>query len=264
MPIELQCALRNLTSAEFDEVDRVVMPMAYAAQNALGRLWDEPVYEEMLAGLLRETGVREVMTQVPVFVRHDGFEKMYRLDLVAGHAVYELKVVQEFAPQHDAQAYHYAMLAEVNHVKLLNFRSPGVRGRLRFNAVLGCERRRPQWHEAGWRPVTPRCSLVRQRLRDLVADWGTHLDYHLYEEALVGFCGGEAVCAQRVSVRHAGRELGSHRVLSHAEGLAFLVSGYPDPRAQLGHVQRLCELTRRRAVQWMNLNKRDIHLVTVE
>ena len=59
MPIEVRRTIRNLTPSEFDEVDRLVMPLAYAAQNALGRLWDESVYENELAGLLEAAGVPE-------------------------------------------------------------------------------------------------------------------------------------------------------------------------------------------------------------
>ena len=227
-------------------------------------MWEELVYQSELAGLLRAVGVPDLQSQVPLIVRHDGFEKVYRLDLVVRRAIYELKVVQELAPQHDTQAFHYAMLVEVNHIKLLNFRPPRVRGLLRYNAVLGNARRAPHWHDTAWRALTPRCHALRQRLMGLVADWGTHLDHRLYAEALVFFCGGEVACAQRVPVMHDGRNLGSHRLTSHAEGLAFLLTAFPDPEQQARHIERLRQLTGRRAIQWMNLDRHEVHLVTVE
>lgn len=263
MPIDLPFTLRNLDAAEFDEVDRLVMPLAYAAQNALGRLCDERVYENKLAASLRAAGIEDVQTQVAITVRHGAFAKEYRLDLLVRHAIYELKTVQEFAAEHDAQAFHYAMLADVNHIKLLNFRPAKVRGQLRFNAVRAKDRHSPQWHADAWWAVTPRCKELRQRLESVVADWGTHLDFRLYEEALVFFCGGEANCLRRVPVIHDGQTLGSHALKIHAEQLAFVVTGFPDPTTQRGHIQRVRELTGIRAIQWMNLNKRDIHLVTV-
>jgi GxxExxY protein len=263
VPIEVRRTIRNLTPSEFDEVDRLVMPLAYAAQNALGRLWDESVYESELAGLLEAAGVPEVHRQVPLIVRHDTFEKVYRLDLVVCHAIYELKAVQELASEHDAQVFHYAMLVEVNHIKLLNFRPPKVRGLLRYNAVLGRARRAPRWHDREWNPITPRCHDLRQRLGELLADWGTHLSPRLYAEALVVFCGGEVACVQRVPVMHNGRRLGSHHLASHTEGLAFLVTAFPDPERQTRHIEHLRRLTGRHAIQWMNLDRDNIQLVTV-
>jgi hypothetical protein len=58
MPITSQVRFRNLTPAEFDERDAVVMRCAYASQNALGRLCDERVYENDLAGRLRAEGFK--------------------------------------------------------------------------------------------------------------------------------------------------------------------------------------------------------------
>jgi hypothetical protein len=40
MPIQLPFPFRNLSPAEFDQIDAVVMPCAYAAQNILGRLYE--------------------------------------------------------------------------------------------------------------------------------------------------------------------------------------------------------------------------------
>ena len=87
MPIHLPFPIRNLTPAEFDVVESLVMSCAYAAQITLGRLCDERVFENMLALLLRATGIEEVQTQVPVRVCHDQFEKVYRFDLLVQHAL---------------------------------------------------------------------------------------------------------------------------------------------------------------------------------
>ena len=70
MPIRCPIVIRNLTQPEFDERDRIVMRCAYAAQNELGRLCDERVYENDLALRLRAEGMPGVHTQVPVTVSH--------------------------------------------------------------------------------------------------------------------------------------------------------------------------------------------------
>jgi hypothetical protein len=59
---------------------------------------------------------------------HRGFEKTYRLDLVCDHAVYDAKTVQAFVGEHDAQVLSYAMMLDIRHIKLLNFRPPRVDG----------------------------------------------------------------------------------------------------------------------------------------
>lgn len=265
MPIVSQLKLRNLNQAEFDERDFVVMRCAYAAQNALGRLCDERVYENDLARRVRAEGFRSVHTQVPVNVTLDGFAKEYRLDLVVDDALYELKAVSTLAPQHEAQVLHYAMLADVNHAKLLNFRPDKVRGQLLFNTMLCEKRRRLCWEERAWQPLSPECAALKEHLQDALDDWGGCLETRLYEEALIHFCGGAEKCACRIPVVFDGVELGSHAVNSHAAGLFFLVTAFTDaPEQQHSHIRRLLRLTRLRAVQWFNLNRTTVQLQTIQ
>lgn len=107
MPIHLPFPIRNLCKSEFDELDRTVMRCAYDSQNELRRLCDERVYENDLALRLQAAGLAGVYTQVPVRLEHDGFSKVYRLDLVVEDGLYELKTVAEFTTRHDAQILNY-------------------------------------------------------------------------------------------------------------------------------------------------------------
>lgn len=263
MPITCPITIRNLTQDEFDDRDRIVMDCAYASQNALGRLCDEHVYENDLALRLRTEGMKNVHTQVPVTVTHDGFEKLYRLDLVAKDALYELKTVAGFVSTHDAQALHYAMLADVNHAKLISFRTAKVQGRLRFNAMTSSQRRQLTWHETEWRPLSSECSTLYERLRHLLQDWGSYLETNLYEEALIHFLGGEAKVMRRVPVVRDGFELGSHALNSHAAGLCFIVTCLTEPAAHRPHLRRLLTLTGMEAIQWFNLNRGVVECVTI-
>ena len=265
MPISCPLFIRNLTQPEFDERDAVVMRCAYAAQNALGRLCDERVYENDLALRLRAEGFASVHTQVPATVTHNSFEKVYRLDLIADEALYELKTVAGFVPQHDAQALHYAMLMGVNHGKLLNFRTGRVQGRLCFNVFLRAERRPVFWDMDRWRPLTPQCDGLKRRTQALIEDWGACLDFRLYEEALVHLCGGEAVCGRRVPVMREGVELGTHAVKCHGAEAFFLVTAFTrELVSQRSHIARLLELTGLRGVQWVNLNRRTAQFITID
>ncbi len=264
MPIHCPISIRNLSQPEFDERDQVVMRCAYASQNALGRMCDERVYETDVALRLQAEGMRNVYTQTPVTVTHDGFEKVYRLDLLADDALYELKTTTTLVAQHDAQALHYAILAGVNHAKLLNFRPGKVQGRLRFNVMMPAERRRMVWDESGWRPLTGRCKTMHARLGSLMEDWGGCLDTRLYEEALIHFCGGEAQVVRRVPILRDGFELGTQSMNSHEPGLGFVVTTFQDSGQQRSHFQRLLALTEMRALQWFNLNRAVVECVTLE
>lgn len=263
MPIACPLTIRDLSQAEFDAVDAVVMRNAYDCQNELGRLCDERAYENDLAIRLREVG-GEAHTQVPVHVSHQTFAKTYRLDLVWRDAFYDIKTVQAFIGEHDAQVLHYAMLLDVRHGKLLNFRTPKVQGRLQFNALTTAKRQQFRLNTARWCPLSDQCEPLRQRFTDLLADWGAFLDARLYEEALVHFCGGEAACVRRVELTRASHVIGTHRIQQHAPTLAFLVSSVTkELPAYQSHLERLLKLTGLRGLQWFNLCHHEIQLVTL-
>jgi GxxExxY protein len=263
MPINLPFPIRDISQLEFDEIDAVVMRCAYASQNELGRLCDERVYENDLAARLREQGLFEVYTQIPVQAAHKDFVKEYRLDLLVSHAPYELKTTSGFVPQHDAQVLHYAMLIGVQHYKLLNFRPAKVHGQLRFNAVRLEKRHQPAWNFLEWKSLTPACEALCAHLVALMEDWGTHLDSNLYEEALTHFFGGENKCLRRVPVTRGNLQLGTLQVRTHSEGVIFMVTAFGTPASQRSHLQRMLRITKHRAIQWINLNKRDISLTTL-
>lgn len=265
MPIAFPITVRNLTREEFDERDAVVMRCAYASQNALGRLCDERVYENDLALRLRAEGFTNVHTQVPVTLTHAGFQKEYRLDLLADDALYELKVVSAFMPQHDTQVLSYAMLAAVSHGKLLNFRLARVQGRLRVNAILPDVRRRLVWDETSWHALSPACATLKEHFHSLLMDWGGFLECQAYEEAAIHHCGGESDCVRRVPIARDGVELGSHSLACHGADLCFIVTAFTtDLATQRGHLHRLLNLTGMRAMQWVNLNHGTVQFLTLE
>jgi GxxExxY protein len=213
---------------------------------------------------LRAEGFSNVQTQVPVKVVHDGFSKEYFFDLIAEDALYELKTVVDLAPEHDAQLLHYAMLLDVGHAKLLNFRSGKVQGRLRYNALNEKERRRWIWEDRSWCPVTTTCALLKQWMRGLLDDWGAFLDFRLYNEALIRFCGGEAVSRRRVPVVHNGVNLGMHVFNFHPGNIPFVVTAMNEGATNYRtHLERLGQSTSVPALQWINLNHHTVELITL-
>ena len=211
MPIETAIELPDVSRVAFEEVDALVMKCAFASQNALGRLCEERVYENDIAARLRAMGMVDVYTQVAVRACHGEFTKEYRLDLVVNGVVYQLKTAAAFSLRHDAQVYHYAMMLAIHYLKLLNLRPRSVQGLLRYNTVMPSDRQAPQWDIREWNPVSPACANLFAKFRDFIADWGTHLDSHLYQEALIHFSGDETLCRRRVPVTRGDIVLVSHK-----------------------------------------------------
>jgi GxxExxY protein len=264
MPIDCPLNIHPITDAAFDSIDRLVMACCYASQNELGRLCDERVYENDVAARLRAEGMKDVHTQVPVTVSHDTFTKTYRLDLVVSQMIYELKTVAAFAPEHDTQAIHYAVLAATDRVKLINFRPARVAGRLRRSPLWKADRTQVAIDRQRWEALSDHCLPLADCMRDLLSDWGAFLEARLYEEALMWFCGHKSPRMDRVPVVRDGIRLGTHPLPRHARDIAFLVTAFTDEAAM--HESQLRRLLRHlplRGVQWFNLQHANLQLITV-
>lgn len=250
MPIHTSVSISDLEQSEFDRLDAIVMKHAYAAQNKLGRLFDERIYENELARTLGEQG-HVVYTQVPVTVSHGTYLKTYYLDLLVDHMLYELKAVAALAPNHDAQALHYAMLLNIRRAKLLNFRTERVQGKLCFNRLDRSDRQVRCIDTKNWHPQSESCERLLGWLGDIVGDWGTNLNTGLYNEALVHFCGGEEACCQRIAVGN----LGSYLIQSHFPRIAFMLTSLTRGIEEYqSHLQRMVRHLELSTIQWFNLN----------
>ena len=265
MPIHRALELQSITDRAFAEIDEVVMRCAYASQNHFGRLFDERIYENDLAARLRSE-VLEVHTQSPVKVNHRSFEKIYYLDLVVNQMLYELKVVSNLLREHEAQALNYAMLQNIRLAKLINFGESEVRGKLLRNALTDPERRQPTMRKTGWKRLGANCEGLVEHLKNLIRDWGTHLDCRLYNEALVYHFGGESRCMTRMELKSGDLCLGTHPVQQHDLELGFVVTGFT--RSQPSYRRHLEVLLKHvpflKGIQWINLNHSRLEVTTIE
>jgi GxxExxY protein len=256
--------LAPLSDGEFESIDRAVMGCCFAAQNHLGRLCDELVYERDVAVRLHSEGFRDVRTQIPVRVLYEDFTKTYRLDLVVSRMLYEFKTVAALAPEHQTQAIHYAALGSTDRVKLVNFRSSKVIGRLLRSPFTQAERRSFVVSEARWRPMSDSCSALSGRMKALLADWGGFLEARLYEQALIHSFGGEVHCRRRLPVTRDGIALGFHRLPCHAERVGFVVTALTrEIEAYEAHLRRLLRCLPLHGIQWLNLDHTELQLITL-
>jgi GxxExxY protein len=255
----------SLSANEFEKIDYRVMGHAYASQNELGRLCDECAYEADLKERLLADGFRSVQTQVPVTVTHRDFSKMYRLDLIADDALYELKAETTLIGEHDTQLLNYMFLLGLGRAKLLNFRPPKTQGKIVATSLTQEQRRRFTAIMERWSDLTPGCAFIRQKMLDLLHDWGAFLDLALYQEALVDFLGGGSNVERRVSLHRDKLDLGGQRMLMYTPGVAFRITAFTENQSHIeSHLRRLLALTDPKAIQWINLNHSQIEFTTIK
>ena len=265
MPIHCPVSIASLSAGEFEKLDYRVMGHAYASQNELGRLCDECAYQADLKARLLADGFQSVLTEIPVTVTHRDFSKKYFLDMVADHALYELKAEASLVSEHDTQLFNYMFLLGIQRGKLLNFRPLKVQGKIIATSLTHEERRRFTAVTERWNDLTPGCGVLRQTMLDLLQDWGAFLDFALYQEALIHFLGGASNVERQVSLRRDGLDLGRQRMFVHAPGVAFRITAYTESQSYIEtHLRRLLALTDLKAIQWINLNHAQIEFTTIQ
>ena len=265
MPIACPIQFQQLSRDEYRKFDYAVMQHVFASHNELGRLCDEVIYQNDLKARLAAAGLGVVRTEVPLTVTHDTFRKTYYLDLVVGDtALYELKTVAALLGEHTTQMLNYVLLLGLEVGKLVNLRPASVESKFTNSALTQPERRQLTYATSRWQPLSPACDDLRNRFTAVLADWGAFLDTALYEEALTHFCGGEARVVTRIPITRAGIELGTQRCHLLAADIAFRVTAHTDQldRAE-AQLRRFLALTPLRAIQWLNLNHRDVSLITL-
>ena len=256
--------LSPIPQEEFAQLDYDVMRHVFECQSQLGRLCDEAIYQNDLAARLQAGGL-PVRTEVPVTVRHRDFAKTYSLDLVVADAgIYELKTARALAGEHEAQLLNYLLLCGAHHGKLVNFRTPKVQSRFINTTLAQTERRQFDIDMDRWQERKQSDQAFRERLIGLLKDWGCWLDLALYTEALIHFAGGESHVVQRVPLARGDQRLGTQRWHLLNPETAFWITGLTAGTANYEHHLRalLC-LTPLRTIQWVNLARRRVQLISL-
>lgn len=264
MPITGPPGLLPINQKEFAKLDYRVMRAAFECQNELGRLCEESIYQNDLVSRLNAAGL-PTATEVGITVTHGDFAKTYSLDLIVANAgIYELKTALRLAGPHEAQLLNYLFLCGANHGKLINFRPTQVESRF-VNATLAqSERRQFSVNMDAWREHDQSDRLLREKLVDLLNDWGCWLDLELYTEALIHFSGGEDKVVHRLPLTRGHTCLGTQcfHLLNPETG--FRITALPETTSDYEHQLRamLC-LSSLRTLQWVNLGRQKIRLVSL-
>lgn len=88
----------------------------------------EPVYNEALHRELKNQGIEsQCEVSVPCYYKGEQMDKYYRLDLVVGDIIVELKSVTELITAHRAQLFNYLRLTKKPMGILFNFGEESLR-----------------------------------------------------------------------------------------------------------------------------------------
>ena len=256
--------MNSINQEEFAQLDYCVMRHAFECQNHLGRLCEEVIYQNDLAARLLAAGLL-VEKEVPVTVTHRDFEKTYWLDLVVASAgIYELKTALALVGEYDAQLLNYLFLCGSHHGKLINFRPGHVESRFINTTLTQTERRQFVVEMDDWEERDRTDQVFRETLLCLLKDWGCWLDLALYREALIHFAGGGGRVMQRLRLVRDEVNLGEQCFHLLNPETAFRVTALTEGNADYEHhLRSLLRLSPLRTIQWVNLARQRVQLVTL-
>lgn len=128
----------------------------------------EPLYNEALHLELKDRGIdnQSEMT-IPCFYKHHKMKKEYRMDIVVGEVVVELKSVKDLIPQHRAQLFNYMRLTKSPVGLLINFGKESLQG-----------------ERYAWIEETNECVLLDKDMNLLYEDVDSDYEYDPFEDGL--------------------------------------------------------------------------------
>ena len=241
------------------------MGLVFDAHNEFGRLLDEKLFKRALAQRCAAAGIAPVEQEVRIRVTHESFVKDYYLDFLMAHGyLLEGKSAEILAPSHRTQTLNYALLADIKHAKLVNFRPDRVEHEFVSTTLDQTARRQFRVEERNWSEVSLQCRWLREKLTALLADWGAFLEVSLYRDAIIYFLGGAVVACPPVEILDDDTVLGCQNFCLLTSETAFACTALTHAQDRMDkHLRRLLAHTRLKAVQWANFNHATLELTTL-
>ncbi len=263
MPVKT-VEIKPVTEEEFHKTDYLVMKHIFDAHNNLGHFYDETIYSNELKRRCLEAGFESVETEVPVTVSHKEFSKTYFLDVLINRSVvYELKTVRTINGNNRRQLLNYLFLCRLHHGKLVNFRTPQVTHEFVSTTLDWKQRHIYDIICNEWKEVNAESIRLKSILEDLLEDWGAFLEASLYMDAIEYFFGGTERVATPVEIRQGGSVIGRQNFKMLTENTAFFITAIKHKIDYRKHLKSLLGNTSINCVQWINMDKHDIELVTI-
>ena len=113
----------------YKDVVYKIIGAAMKVHNELGWGLLEPVYNEALhLEMLEENIKNEREEMLPCYYKNHQMEKFYKMDIVVGDIIIELKSVKEIVSGHRAQLFNYLRLTKKPIGLLINFGRQSLQG----------------------------------------------------------------------------------------------------------------------------------------
>lgn len=261
MPVSVNADLVRLSQEEFSSVAYRVMSEVFSIHSEYGRLFDEVVYEKVLAERLEDA-----QSQVCIDVSFRDFQKQYYMDLVVSSgAVFELKTVEILHNRHSCQLLNYLLLTGLQHGKLVNFRSRSIEHRFVNTTQTYMDRIQFDVVDTGWHETDGFLLDQKCLVNEMVCDWGTGLERALYEEALIHFCCEAESEPDSIGVVSGYFCIAEQSAMLCAPGVALKVTTIEkhiaDYRQELGRFLRRTNLD---AIQWVNISRGRLAFETLQ
>ena len=265
MGIECYKQITRKTQDEFYAIDKVITGFAFDIHNEYGRFCNEKIYHAILAEKCKMKSI-PIEKEVEILISYKEFRKKYKIDLLVDNAViYELKTVNALNDSHKQQLINYLLLTNIQHGKLLNFRSTSVEYQFVSTTLKQEDRYSFNINSLEWRTKSRQCTRVVEILTDLLREWGTFLDLHVYNEALLYFLGGADTIVAPVKIYFNGKTVGMQKMHLLDSKTAFHLSAITRSlKGYEANMRRLIKHSEIENVQWINFNKREIKIKTIE
>jgi len=262
MSIIVDTELNTPTEKYFQNIDYQIMSEAFSIHNTFGPLMDEACYRSALSQRCTNLGFQNIQ-EVEIKLTHGDYIKSYYMDLlVKSSIIVELKSVEALHPKHDAQLINYLLLCELPHGKLINFGASSVESRFVSTTLKRSDRADFLLHKDKWLPESEICIKIPDLLTDLFNDWGTHLDFRLYESALNHLASTQE---SSVEIYDKNQLLGNKKMHLINEVTALCLSACKGSLNNYQqHLQRMIANTNLQTIQWINIYRSHITLTTVE
>lgn len=265
MPISYDFTPKIIPEGEFHRLDYDVMALAFALHNDRGRLWNEKIYQNELADRCRTAGFKKIVTEVPITVAYQDFQKTYKVDLMLDDAmVYEIKAVRALAGEHQQQALHYLFLLGLQHGKLINMRPPSVEQYFVSTRLTPEKRFAFTVDDKQWKELDDDSVWLKQSIKAFLKEWGAFLDTSLFYDAIYHFRGGKEQVVKTIEVNNGANRLGVQKVqLINSNTMFDISSMTKDENYYERHLHRFLLYTPFKAMQWINFNHSQITFKTI-
>jgi len=265
MPITHNIEVKHISDTAFHSIDFDIMAMAFSIQKDLGRFLNEKIYQHELACRCKDNGYDNIETEVPIQVSYRDFNKIYYVDLLVDNAVaYELKAVKSLSGEHHTQTLNYLFLLGIQRGKIINMNTASVQHRFISTKITRSKRFHFSINDYAWYDLDEDSIWLKQLMIDLINEWGTHLDFHLFYEAIYHFRGGKENVVQQIEIKHKSNVLGLQKVHLLNSEIGFRISSITKGRIFYEKdLQRFINLTSLKAIHWINFNHDRITFKTI-